>query len=118
MLCHAQAEPYIEFLKKVTLSPCISASCNCQVKIAARCGVCVCKGYIIDVASMAGGSIPIDPLSLKPPYNRNYNIKRFMADCARAPACLLTSLTSKVAMQDSAAAEPVLAQERADQVAQ
>lgn len=52
----AQAEPYIELLK---------------------------KGYIVDVASIAGGRIPIDPLSLQPPYNKNYNIKRFMADCAR-----------------------------------
>ena len=50
-----QAEPYIELLK---------------------------KGYIVDIASIAGGRIPIDPLSLQPPYNKNYNIKRFMADCA------------------------------------
>ena len=61
-------------------------------------GLCTCQGYIIDVASMAGGSIPIDPLSLKPPYNRNYNIKRFMADCARTPPACLRPLSSTEAL--------------------
>ncbi len=87
-----QAEPYIEFLKKVPLCmPSLYVIDKPQHSGSSIDGaVHVCKGYIVDVASMAGGSIPIDPLSLKPPYNRNYNIKRFMADCARRAACLLT----------------------------
>ena len=39
------------------------------------------KGYIVDVASIAGGPVPIDPMSLQPPAHKNYRVKRFLADC-------------------------------------
>jgi hypothetical protein len=39
------------------------------------------KGYIVDVASIAGGPIPIDPISLEPPANKSHRVQRFLADC-------------------------------------
>ncbi|CAL5229015.1 g12259 [Coccomyxa viridis] len=38
------------------------------------------KGYITEVASMRGGTAPIDPLSMEKPYNRHPMTKRFLAD--------------------------------------
>ncbi len=40
------------------------------------------KGYLIDVVSIAGGKVPIDPLSVAPPYDKISIIKHFLADGA------------------------------------
>eukprot|EP00884_Botryococcus_braunii_P022244 jgi/Botrbrau1/8703/Bobra.0311s0016.1 len=38
------------------------------------------KGYVVDVASIRGGKIPIDPLSLQEPHNKQHLLKRFISD--------------------------------------
>ncbi|CAL8466576.1 g6112 [Coccomyxa elongata] len=38
------------------------------------------KGYLIDIVSIAGGKVPIDPLSVAPPYDKISTIKHFLAD--------------------------------------
>lgn len=38
------------------------------------------KGYLVDIVSIAGGKVPIDPLSVAPPQNRNAAIRRFIDD--------------------------------------
>ncbi len=40
------------------------------------------KGYHVDVASIAGGKVPIDPLSIDYPYNRLTPIRRFLSNGA------------------------------------
>lgn len=43
------------------------------------------KGYIVDVASIKGGKVPVDPDSLNAPSKSQHLIKRFKADGARTP---------------------------------
>ena len=38
------------------------------------------KGYILEIASLKGGSAPVDPLSTQPPHNRHPMVKRFLND--------------------------------------
>lgn len=38
------------------------------------------KGYLVDIVSIGGGKVPIDPLSVGHPYNRTSPIKRFIDD--------------------------------------
>ena len=38
------------------------------------------KGYLVDIVSIAGGKVPIDPLSVAPPQSRNAAIRRFIDD--------------------------------------
>ncbi|BDA41140.1 Glyoxalase 3 at C-terminar half [Coccomyxa sp. Obi] len=38
------------------------------------------KGYLIDIVSIAGGKVPIDPLSVALPYDKISIIKHFLAD--------------------------------------
>ena len=38
------------------------------------------KGYITEIASLKGGSAPVDPLSTQPPHNRHPMVKRFLND--------------------------------------
>jgi putative intracellular protease/amidase len=38
------------------------------------------KGYFVDVASIGGGPVPIDPLSTGPPHSKLPVVKRFLAD--------------------------------------
>ena len=45
------------------------------------------KWYIAEVASMRGGSAPIDPLSMEKPHSRHPMVKRFLADGEQA-ACV------------------------------
>ena len=42
------------------------------------------KGYITEIASLKGGSAPVDPLSTQPPHNRHPMVKRFLNDSENA----------------------------------
>jgi hypothetical protein len=44
------------------------------------------KGYNVDMASIAGGRIPIDPLSVEPPRMKTHSVKLMLTDRASPPS--------------------------------
>lgn len=53
------------------------------------------KGYLVDIVSIGGNKVPIEPLSVAPPYNRNAAIRRFLEDGAvlvHFPVCVCHSV--------------------------